>query len=60
MKKKYGRGVTIAEPGNLGCVLITCNRDDMTVKDMVEEFDIELLDDYWERALKHRAENTEP
>jgi hypothetical protein len=59
MKQKYGREVTIADPGNLGCVLITCNRDDMRVDDLVREFEIELLDDYWERALAHRAGNTE-
>jgi predicted amidohydrolase len=59
MKAKYGREVTITDPGNLGCVLITCNHEDMSVDDMVREFEIELLDDYWKRALDHRAENTE-
>ncbi|MCK5805268.1 MAG: carbon-nitrogen hydrolase family protein, partial [Lentisphaeria bacterium] len=41
MKKKYGRGVTVEDPGHLGCVLLTCNRDDMSITDMVAEFEIE-------------------
>jgi len=59
MKKAYGPGVTITDPGNLGCVLLTCNAEEKTIHDLVQEFEIELLDDYWVRALKHRAENTE-
>jgi len=57
MKKKYGEGVTIHDPGYFGIALITCERDDMTVMDMIKEFDIELFDDYLERALKHRDAN---
>ena len=60
MKQKYGRGVTISDPGHLGCVLVTNEMDGLTVRDLVAEFGIELLDDYWARALQHRAENTEP
>ena len=60
MKQKYGRGVTVRDPGYLGCVLLTNEMEGLTVRDLVAEFEIELLDDYWARALKHRAENTEP
>ena len=60
MKAKYGRGVTIKDPGHLGSVLLTNWLEDRTIDDLVEEFGIELLDDYWARALKHHAENTEP
>jgi hypothetical protein len=42
MKEKYGTKVKIKDPGHLGSVLIS------------EEFDIELLDDYFKRALEHR------
>ncbi len=60
LKQKYGRGVTISDPGYLGCVLLTNEMDGTTIGDLVAEFEIERLDDYWARALKHRAENTEP
>jgi len=59
MKKAYGRGVTISDPGNLGSVMLTCNIEGKTVQNLVEEFEVELLDDYWARALKHRQGNTE-
>jgi len=60
MKQKYGRGITFSDPGYLGCVLLTNEMDGITMPEVVAEFEIELLDDYWARALKHRAENTEP
>ena len=60
MKAKYGRGVQFTDPGHLGCVLITNGLADRSVADLVAEFEIELLDDYWARALRHHAENTEP
>lgn len=62
LKKKYGPGVTIFDPGQLGSVLITSELDDVTVDQMIEEFDIELLDDYFERSLAHHHDpkNIEP
>ncbi|MCP4641369.1 MAG: carbon-nitrogen hydrolase family protein [bacterium] len=61
-KVKYGRGVTIADPGHLGCVLLTCEMDDTTVDDVIREFDIEIWDDYMARALAHHHDpaNIEP
>ncbi|MBN2448776.1 MAG: carbon-nitrogen hydrolase family protein, partial [Lentisphaeria bacterium] len=60
LKQRYGRGVTITDPGHLGCVLLTSEMDGLSVHEMVAEFGIELLDDYWDRALRHRAEHLEP
>lgn len=57
LKKKYGTGVKIYDPGFLGSVLITCEMEDKTINDLVKEFEIELLDDYFKRALTHRKEN---
>lgn len=57
LKKKYGTGVKIYDPGLLGSVLITCEMEDKTIKDLVKEFDIELLDNYFKRALAHREEH---
>lgn len=60
LKAKYGRGVEITDPGHLGCVLLTNWLPDRTITDLVAEFEIELLDDYWARALQHHAGNVEP
>jgi len=54
MKKRYGTGIKIEDPGYLGSVLISCEMEKKTVKDLVKEFHIELLDDYFARALAHR------
>jgi hypothetical protein len=60
LKQKYGRGVTVTDPGYLGAVLVTSETDGVSVQEMVREFEIERLDDYWERARAHRRQNTEP
>ena len=54
LKAKYGPGVTITDPGYLGSVLITSETDACSAKAMAKEFKIELLDDYFARALAHR------
>ena len=56
-KKKYGRDFVVHDPGYVGAVMLSCERDDMTVFDIVREFEIELLDDYFARSLKHYHEN---
>ena len=62
MKAKYGSRVKMTDPGHLGPVLISSETDEFTVKDMVAEFEFELLDDYMARALAHRHDpkNMEP
>jgi len=52
MKRKYGPGVCIHDPGHLGAVLITSEIDGVSAMDMVKEFEIELLDDYFKRSLE--------
>jgi len=54
LKKKYGPGVTITDPGYIGFVLITSETDASSAQAMAREFKIELLDDYFARALAHR------
>lgn len=56
MKKKYGVGVGVHDPGRLGSVLITAESPELTAAGLVEEFEIELLDDYLTRARKHREQ----
>lgn len=60
LKAKYGPKVKISDPGCLGSVLISSEHETISVDDMIEEFDIELLDDYFARSLayRHKHENT--
>ena len=45
--------MTVRDPGLLGSVLIT-SECSVPAAEMVKEFEIELLDDYMARSLKHR------
>ena len=42
------------DPGHVGSVLLSCESADLTVMDIIKEFEIELLDDYFARALSVR------
>ena len=50
LKEKYGSGVTISDPGKLGSVLVSSEDKNITVNQMIKEFEIELLDDYLNRV----------
>ena len=54
LKAKYGPKVTISDPGRLGSVLISSEHETISVDQMIKEFQIELLDDYFVRALEYR------
>ncbi|QGG55927.1 carbon-nitrogen hydrolase family protein [Paenibacillus sp. B01] len=54
LKSKYGSKVAIADPGHLGSVLISCETDECTIEDIIQEFQIERLDDYLERVSAGR------
>lgn len=54
VKRKYGPKVKITDPGYLGPVLISSETDELSARQMAEEFEIELLDDYFARSLAHR------
>lgn len=62
MRAKYGRKVKVIDPGQLGSVLISSESEDFSINDLIKEFDIELLDQYMERALAHHRNpaNIEP
>jgi len=53
LRKKYGKGVTIYDPGYLGSVLLT-SECEVSADEMAREFDIELWDDYYARAMAAR------
>lgn len=54
LKAKYGSAVTIHDPGKVGAVLITSEDKDTSAAQMVREFNIELLDDYFNRSRAER------
>lgn len=54
MKAKYREGVTIHDPGRLGSVLITAESHDLTIDQLLKEYEIEPLDDYLDRTRQHR------
>lgn len=54
LKEKYGADVTIMDPGPLGAVLITSESESVSIDEMINEFDIELVDDYFARSLAHQ------
>lgn len=62
MKNKYGEKIRIHDPGLLGSVLLSSETDEFTVHDLIQEYGLERLDDYWQRALAHRCApgNMEP
>ncbi len=54
VKAKYGTEVTVFDPGFLGSVLLSSGSPARTSMDLVQEFGIERLDDYFARSSAHR------
>ncbi|NLC67612.1 MAG: carbon-nitrogen hydrolase family protein [Clostridiaceae bacterium] len=54
IKNKYGSRFKVSDPGYLAAVLISSETDEFTIDDIVDEFKLELLDNYMERSLAHR------
>jgi predicted amidohydrolase len=54
MNAKYGPKVKITDPGRLGAVLIESEHETVSIDEMIAEFEIERLDDYFARSLAHR------
>ena len=61
LKKKYGDEVSIYDPGEIGAVMITSESDKVSAKEMVKEFNITLLDKYFDdsRKFRHKPGNME-
>lgn len=55
IKVKYGTKVNIFDPGYLGAVLVSSESDEFTAMDLVKEFELELLDEYFQRCRNHRS-----
>ncbi|MCE5346220.1 MAG: carbon-nitrogen hydrolase family protein [Bacteroidales bacterium] len=56
LKKKYGKDVVVTDPGRLGVVMITSENEKVSADDMIKEFNIELVDDYFNRSRDHRLQ----
>ena len=53
--RKYGRRVTIRNPGSVGTVTLVSNDPDLPVDDVVKEFGLEPLSDYFSRVRRVRG-----
>lgn len=53
-KARYGRKLSLRDPGLIGSVLLTCEDDELTIGQIAREFQLEPLDDYFNRASAHR------
>ena len=60
LQRKYRRDVTINDPGQLGCVLVSSEHDALSVMDMIREFEIETRDEYLKRSLAQQEIGREP
>lgn len=56
-KKKYGDKLIIHDPGHVGVVVLYYEGEDITARDIVREFDIMLLDDYFSLCREHKQKN---
>ena len=54
LKEKYGAAVTITDGGTLDVVLVASEDKNVTAIQMIREFNIELLDDYFNRDRDFR------
>ena len=57
MKEKYGDKVRIDIPSYLGPALITSECEEKTAMDFVREFNLELIDDYFDRSRMARRQH---
>jgi len=55
IKRKHGPKVTIHDPGLLGSILLSSETEEFTAQDVIAEYGLEPLDDYFSRALNHRC-----
>ncbi len=60
IERKYADRVRIDIPPNLGAALIFSESEGFSAADIVREFELELLDDYFERSLRLNDRNRQP
>lgn len=55
LKEKYKNKVNIHDPDKLGVVLVTSEHENMSIKEMLKEFDIQDAGTYFDDSRKHRT-----
>ncbi len=58
-KEKYGDKIRIHDSGYLGAVLLTSETAEFSIQRVLREFEIEELDDYFARSVRHRKQHME-
>ena len=53
--RKYGQRVTVRNPGAVGCVTLLSNDPELKAEDVMKEFNIEEIDDYYARSVRLRG-----
>ena len=53
-KSKYKSALTVHVPAYIGVALLSCNDKNLTVDEIIREFQIETLDEYFARCRTHR------
>ena len=48
---RYADSVTLRDPGGLGCVILVNESSDCSMKEILEEFAVETMDDYLQRMI---------
>ncbi len=57
---RYGTYITLSDPGDLGAVLLTSERPEVKIDDVLKEFGIERWDDYYQRSVDARERALRP
>ncbi len=58
-KEKYGDQIQIFDPGKTGAILLTSNSPNFTIQEVLKEFEIECMTDYFNRNRKDKESRTE-
>jgi hypothetical protein len=56
IKAEYGSAVDIVVPANLGVALVSSTTDKITAREIIAQFDIMTLDEYFSDVQEHRSE----
>ena len=59
MKQKYGKNVSVIDPGQLGVVMISIESEGLMKEAIIAEFGFLLIDDYLELSRNHRIHSLE-
>lgn len=57
LKKKYGKTVKISDPGEYASVIVSSENKNVTVKEMIEEFEIVEYNEYLDQVREYRKED---